>query len=224
MVHLSQKITVVLLIVGTLVSGCESRKQGASDRGTNLEQPAAKESIDALIERLAISQDAAADAPVYTPSVDTPGDDPRVNPYDAAEQLKAYGKEAFPRLLEMFDDDRQSVCFRRMIPCTVGLACFSIIEDEIFLLPDGYSGSFGRTGADGKMHDRPLFFAPKLFEMDTVAQWLAQREDRSLTELRIEALEWLVAEETKIGFQNEADRKDILDPLTRQLEILEGQK
>ena len=52
-----------------------------------------------LIERLAISNEPAADAPVFSPREDTPDTDPRVIAYDAAEKLRAFGKDAFPQLL-----------------------------------------------------------------------------------------------------------------------------
>jgi hypothetical protein len=104
-----------------------------------------------------------------------------------------------------------------MVPCTVGLACFAIIEAQVFPLPSNYAGSFARAGVDGEMHDRPLFSKPGPFNADTVAVWLEARDGKTLTEIQIEAVEWLIAQETKIGFPTDADREKYLYPLERQV-------
>lgn len=179
-----------------------------------------RQHIEALIERLAISQGKATDEPVYTPSIDTPSSDPRVQAYEAAKELTAYGKTAFPQLLAHLDDPRQSVAFRRILPATLGLACYAIIEDEVYPMPEDYRGSFYRTGADGKAYERPLFVKAGLFDRSSVAAWLAAREQKSLLEIQIEALGWLIEEENRIGYPAENDREQFLYPLERQLEQL----
>ena len=179
-------------------------------------QPREKGEMDALVEKLAISQAPASFQPVYTPSRDTPASDPRVVAFEAAEQLKACGKAAFPNLLEHLGDGRQSVAFRRMLPATVGLACFTIIEQLVYGLPADYRGSFYRDGADGQLHDRVLFLKPGMFDQGSAADWLAARERKSLTEIQVEALEWLISQEEHIGFPTEQDREDYLYPLERQ--------
>lgn len=178
--------------------------------------------IEALIEKLAISSEPAIDGPVFTPMEGTPSNDPRVIAYEAAAKLAELGDVAFPQLLAHQHDERQSVAFRRVLRHTVGLACYSIVEDAIYNLPDDYRGSFYREGADGQLHERPRFLAPGVFERDTVEAWLAERQGQSLTELQIEALEWLIEQETRIGFVNEADRHEMLGPLQRQLARLKA--
>jgi hypothetical protein len=178
--------------------------------------------IAALIDQLAIAQEPAVMAPVYTPREDTPATDPRVVAYRAAARLKDYGKAAFPQLLARFGDERQSVCFRRAVPCTVGIACFTIIEMQVIPVPDDYAGSFGRLGADGKYHPRPYSNQPLLFDLATIGAWLQARSDRTLEELQLEGLEWLLAEERKIGFPDEQDRQQIEAPLERKIAQLKS--
>jgi hypothetical protein len=209
--------------------GCKSaespeRKDAESQR--RVTEAADKESvkeIERLIEQLAISDKPAAMAPVYTPSIDTPRTDRRVIAIEAAKKLKTYGKAAFPFLLAHLDDNRQSIACRRIIPQTVGLACLCIIEDQIIALPSDYQGSFMRKGKDGESHPRPVFMKPYLFTSETVAQYLEDRKDKSLEEMQVEALEWLIEQEKKIGFYSEEQENEILGPLRRQLQQIKSE-
>lgn len=176
--------------------------------------------IRMLIEKLAISQGPAGDFPIYTPSEDAPRTDPRVMAHDAAEELHTYGMEAWLHLLENLDDKRQSVAFYRMIPHDVGLACYAIIDFQIDACP-GYRGPMYRTGSDGKSHARPSFETP-LYTPD-LKSWLAARKGKTLHQLQIEAVEWRIAEETRIGFPTQKDRTEYLTPLLERLKELRSQ-
>jgi hypothetical protein len=121
------------------------------------EQQALSVRIPKLIERLAISQEKADDAPIFTPSRDAPRTDPRVIAYDAIRRLQENGATAFPFLVNHLKDHRQSVAMRRVIPHDVGDACYCIITRQLYALPDGYGGSFYRKGRDGKLHERSVF-------------------------------------------------------------------
>jgi hypothetical protein len=180
--------------------------------------------IGGLIELLAISNQAAGNEPILTPSKDTPRDDPRVQAFAAAAELEKKGNSVFPQLLQHLDDKRQSVAFRRVIPHDVGDACFCIIRVQIFPVPRDYKGSFYRSGADGKLHARPLFFEPALFDKATLPKWLEKRKDKSLREMQIEALTWLIDQERKIGFRNEKDKALYLFPLERRLDEIKTGK
>jgi hypothetical protein len=184
------------------------------------DHPAATD-IRALIEKLAISNDKATYDPVYSPSRDTPKTDKRLIAYDAAEQLVAYGVEAFPYLLQSLRDNRQSVPFRRVLPSTVGDACYTLITRQLYALPDAYAGSIYRDGADGKLHGRPVF-DKDLFRDHDLEQWLRQRQGKSLEELQLEALSWVLAEEEKIGVAEPDDETRILQPLRRKVAELKS--
>ena len=218
-----------ILSLGFLLVSCErpTAQSGGTTGPPSIPLPAAEakvadrhREIDELIEKLAISDEPAGDEPVYTPDLETPRTDKRVIAYEAAEKLREYGKAAFAQLLARRHDKRQSVAFRRVIPHTVGLACYCIVEDVIYNLPEDYRGSFYRKGGDGEMHERPRFLAPGIFDEDTVEAWLRVRHDKTLTELQIEALEWLIDKEKNIGFPTERDREKFLLPLERQVSRL----
>jgi hypothetical protein len=203
-----------ILVTTALLVGCSGTRCSSHTTPTAAD-------IEALIEKLAISQAPAAEAPVFTPSRDTPRTDSRVIAYEAAEELKKCGKAAFPHLLEHLDDKRQSVAFRRGIPHDVGDACFCIIREQVFCLPEGYEGSFYRTGADGRLHERPYFLKTALFDRRSVKSWLDARRDKSLEEIQVEALRWLIQQERQIGFPSEQDKQRYLYPLERQLARIE---
>ena len=208
------KTPLFLLISYTILCGCAGSPPEQKNRSTSSD-------IEALIEKLAISEQLAGDFPVYTPSRNTPKTDKRIVAYDAADKIKSYGKLAFPYLLKHLGDKRQSVAFRRVIPHDVADACYCIIRSQVFLLPESYHGSFYRKGADGENHGRPYFLKPALFTPQTIESWLAERRDMTLSEMQIEALQWLIEKEKEIGFQNKEDKKKFLYPLERQLKKVE---
>ena len=203
---------------------------GHADNPKNDDQskaPAAKPSpheaeTRELIDKLAISPKEATKEPVLTPSKNTPATDKRVIAFAAAKRLRAFGAEAFPYLLEALDDKRQSVGFRRVLPSTVGDACFCVIEDQLYALPDNYRGSFYRQGKDGAQHERPVFLK-ELFSPGTIREWLEERPGRSLEQLQLEALGWVLNEEEKIGAATPDDQRKFLRPLRTKYAELKKQ-
>lgn len=183
---------------------------------------ASAEEIEALIEQLAIAQEPAGDAPILTPRRDAPKTDPRMIAMEAGRKLGDYGQAAFPYLLKHLDDNRQSVAFRRVLPSTVGDACFCIMRGQLIPLPSDYEMSIMREGADGQLHERPLYAGRDIFDPGTIAAWLEARRYGSLEEMQVETLQWVIDEEKKIGFRNEKDKQDYLHPLERQLDRVQA--
>lgn len=175
--------------------------------------------IDALIERLAISNEPAAEEPVYTPSRDTPKSDRRMVAYGAAEELRKLGYAAFPQLIAKLDDRRQSGAFGRWRRHDVGMACYSILMWQVYSLPDDASASFYRTGADGKPHSRPVHL-DQIWEKEGLGPWLEARKKQPLIEIQLEALSWVLDREREIGAQDEEAKKEHIAPLERGLEKL----
>jgi len=206
---------VAILFLTLLIAGCTGETNSLVTDKIEAETEA---KVVALINKLAISDKPAANSPVFAPDPDTPRTDKRIIAYNAASDLKKFGKKAFPLLLVHLEDNRQSVAFRRSIPHDVGLACFCIIEDQILNLPSDYRGSFYRKGKDGKSHPRPCFLEPGPFTSANVNQYLSKRKHMSLEEMQIEALQWLIKKEEAIGFQNEKDKSMFLEPLKRQVQ------
>ena len=170
------------------------------------------EVIENLVEELAISSGPTGDA-----------DGRRARAFAAAEELHAMGKHAFPHLLEHLDDKRESVEFQRLNRQQyVGEACYCIIAYQILDVPDGYPIPFLRTGADGQRHHRPYAVEQDLFDSSTITAWLKQRESEPLAALQVEALEWLLEEENKIGYPDNRSKATFHDPLLRHLESIKA--
>jgi hypothetical protein len=54
------------------------------------------------------------------------------------------------------------------------------------------------------------------------AKWWEARKNRTLRELQVEAYEWTIGEEEKLGFKDAQQRKEILTPLMERLAELRG--
>jgi hypothetical protein len=185
-----------------------------------------EQKVRALIEELAISQHAAAPRPfeAYNDSGElerTSGAryTERVRPvYAAASEIERLGFAAFPYLMEHFEDARQSVAFRRVMPSTVGDACRCIIMRQVYALPEGYSqtASLFRKGADGELHEQPVW-SRQIYEGVGVRQWLTDRKGRTLQDMQIEALEWVLEIQKSIGTRTKSERDEYIAPLETQL-------
>jgi hypothetical protein len=171
--------------------------------------------IRTLINQLAISDKAAADEPILSPPGDAPASDPRMKAIAAHRRLIEIGPAAFPQLIASLEDGRQSVGFRRVLPSTVGQACYSVISSQLYALPPGYRGSFYRRGKDGEDHGRPVFLEHP-FTRNSIKQWLADREGKSLSALQLEVLTWVLEKEEKIGAATPEDERRFLEPLRRK--------
>ena len=170
------------------------------------------EVIENLIDELAISSDPTDDV-----------GDRRARAYAVVEELSALGKLAFPHLLEHLDDNRESVELQRLNRRQyVGEACYCIIAYQILDIPPNYAFPIFRTGADGKSHARPFAVEQDLFDSSTITAWLKQRESEPLAALQVEALEWLLEQEDKIGYPDYKSKATFHDPLIRHLESIKA--
>jgi hypothetical protein len=191
-----------------VISSCSSKASSEGDV------------IEGLIQQLAISSDAARMEPVPTPSIHTPRTDKRVRAYESADKIKQYGKKAFPFLLRHLNDGRQSVAFRSVLPSTVGDACYSLLSQMIFAIPEDCIRGREREGPEGKVVERPYFSGYCPFDTTSLEKWLKDRDQMSLEEIQLEALKWLISEEEKLGFPSDEYRKDIILPLQRRVDAL----
>ncbi len=144
--------------------------------------------------------------------------------FDAIAELQRRGKNAIEALLDHLEDDRESVTMFRVTRSSVGDVCFYTLSDMVAPTPDDYTHSWGRTGVDGKNHERPHHLRRTVFSRDKVRAWFEERDDHSLIDLQIEGLEWWIDAESKIGFATEDARRGILGPLKRELSRLKAQK
>ena len=211
--HTTRKVLSLLSVLFVLGCGDPHDIRPSVEVDSRPSAEVTEEVIENLIDDLAISSDPTDDV-----------GDRRARAYAAAEALHALGKQAFPHLLEHLDDNRESVEFQRLNRRQyVGEACYCIIAYQILDVPPDFAMSIFRTGADGKSHERPYSSAEQdLFDSSTIAAWLKQREAEPLVALQVEALEWLLEEENKIGYPDSKSKSEIHDPLARHLESMKA--
>jgi len=129
------------------------------------------------------------------------------------------GMAAYSVLLEHLDDDRYS--YTTLISSygniNVGQACLYIISKQVELIDTYYPD---RKGKDGLLHHQPTYFQ-KYYEwpidVKRVKRWWDERSIRSLNEIQIEILQWIINEEIKIGYESEEDKEIYLKPLQNKL-------
>ncbi len=142
----------------------------------------------------------------------------------ARKELLDLKKAAFPILIEHLKDKEYS----RSIPTaiirsqSVGEVCFTIVEEQVDLAGTRYKS---RKGADGKEYRHQGYFSQYCqgawYSQDGLRNWWKEHESRSLKDMQIEALEWAIERERKIGFPGAKDRATYLKPLVEQLMELE---
>lgn len=200
-----RQVSVMLSVLFFL--GCSGNHHVPFRDDSDSRQPT-KEHINRLIDDLAISS-----------STDYEAD--RARAFEAVEKLTALGKQGFPYLLDHLNDSRESVELQRLNRRqNVGEACYYIIVLQIFNIPPGYAIPLIRKGADGELHDRPFSAEQGLFDQSTISTWLENRKVDPLVALQVEALEWLLEQENKIGYPDPTSEELFQAPLLLRLESL----
>jgi hypothetical protein len=121
----------------------------------------------------------------------------------ASSQLKAAGKAAWPQLFAHLQDRRESTPSADVIgPHDVGQKCYYILRGQIMDFPQGYP--YSKLLASHSISFRP-----------TIDDWLKQRQDRSMDEIRYEVLGTLLDMES---YANEREAVDLLSPHLEKIE------
>jgi len=137
-------------------------------------------------------------------------------------KLVSLGKAAFPALIEHMNDAGYSLSVETSVVrgLSVGEVCFLIIEHQVDPSPMRYKL---RDGADGNSHSYKGYFSQyfrKSMDREGMRRWWEKHQKLTLREMRIEAYEWRIAHELKIGFPDASHREEILQPLMKELECL----
>jgi hypothetical protein len=116
----------------------------------------------------------------------------------AVSELKVLGPQAFPFLIERWDDERYCLTISEGINgyCrnqTVGKTCKMIIFDQI--QPFGMTQGINDTGL--KYVRRPGYPSHFLSTKTDAKKWCEEHKGKSLAEIQLEALDWVIAEESK---------------------------
>ncbi len=118
----------------------------------------------------------------------------------AHQALRKLGPKAFHRLFNHFDDKR--FCLNgdgveAQINKTVDQVCIHLVDSHL----EPYSALGGPGSRFSQRSPRPPnYFAHfKLGEPKTAHEWWETRKEKSLKELQIEVLEWVISEEEKLA-------------------------
>ena len=176
----------------------------ATYSGTEPPQETSENEIRALLDQL-VSQN---------PMPITAKEDPRVEPdyrlpdnYDRGKQkvvraarvkLKQIGPVAFPYLVERWSDNRYCMtmsvgingyCFN----ATVGDVCRDIVYDQLQTY-----GTWPRTEDDPRgKPKRPGYPSAHLATPEAAKKWLKENKGKTLYELQLMVIDWVINEETK---------------------------
>lgn len=199
-----------------LITACSVRRAPSPRSEVSPAAPKWKEMTDEqLIDAMLIQESAPTDNSATVASEKDPiGDD-----FRAFDELIRRGRLAFPTLLKHLNDQRPSGVPLRAVtsPDSISYACFRILKCQILPFPAGYSRSLFRRGTDDRLHPRPGMDDHNPFNRENIGEWLAAREHRSITEIQIEGVQWLIAEEKKIGFHDSSESDLVLKPLEEEL-------
>lgn len=193
---------------------------GAARGGTGLE-PQLPDDISGLIETLASPNKPPRlrgdDDPVYPLGFERAAQE-RV--FAAKQKLAEKGVAAFPKIIKHLRDARYSdtVAYAEYVNLTVGRVCEQIIAQQV--LPKNVWRYKTRRGKDGQWHRPPNYLEAE----GGVEKWWSVRSTKSLREMRIEALQWTIEQEQKIGFPAPNDQKMFLEPLQSDLRELQSQQ
>ena len=140
----------------------------------------------------------------------------------AYQALRKVGPKAFQRLFKHFDDKR--FCMNgdggeTQVNKTVGQVCIHLIDSQI----EPYSARGGPGSRFSQRSSRPpnYFSHFKLEDPKNAHEWWETRKDKSLKELQIEVLEWVMKEEEKLVEKyTDKDR----DSMRKKLEDLRMQE
>ncbi len=137
----------------------------------------------------------------------------------AVVDLKGLGIRAFPFLIDRWDDDRYCLTISEGLNgyCrnqTVGKTCKMIIFDQI----QPYGNWQGIADPAGlKLAWRPSypneFFASK----QDAKKWYEKHKDKSLVEIQLEVLDWVIAEEAKNSEQYPEKEREFLQKTRKDL-------
>ena len=179
----------------------------------------ANEDVDSLVEQLAsANQPPAVDEPLFNLGefFNNPGGwdlkaQKRVS--DAYYKLRAMGKEAFPYLINHFDDDRYSHhrSWSTFYPVSVGEACKLLIHEQVDIRGIMYKA---RESPNGNVIGYEFDEYVRSHFGSYAAWWRANR-NRSLREMRVATVEWRIEKEKAYGFISDEQTDSILSELER---------
>jgi hypothetical protein len=196
------------------------------DDSKKLKTPPTEKQIKALIDQLVSPNPKPRINKMRAPSIDLPpGFDRKKQDkvHLARSKLVKLGPLAFPYLIESQNDERYSLTTCDDLSGwfnneSVGYVCRTIIFGQ--LQPYGY---WPEVGGDprGKPH-RPSYPGHFLKSQEAEKAWWEKNKEKTLCQMQLEALSWVIAEEAKRPGDFTDEEKQYLQKLRKKL--VEGGK
>jgi hypothetical protein len=181
------------------------------------DRPPSDEEINSLIQQLA--------SPNQPPKIGVSARYPADYDHDAQKRVRSAwtrlhkcGPQSFPYLFDHFDDKRYSFTAdagSEDYNWSVGKACFDIVRCHLQPLGTFSLSSGDRHGGGGR--PRPnYFYRQNLQRAAEAKRWWESRKQKSLCDLQIEVLDWVITEEAKTPKEySDEERTYLLDLLTK---------
>lgn len=203
------------LVVGILLS------QWLPACGQQLKAAPTEKEIKALIEQLVSPNPKPIVNKRGVPSIDLPpGFDRKKQErvHLARSKLVELGPLAFPVLVESEKDERYSLTTCNDLSGwynneSVGHVCRTIILDQ--LQPYGYWQDVG-DDPRGKPH-RPSYPGQFLNSQEAAKAWWEKHKEKTLYQMQLEALDWIIAEEAKRPRDFTDNEKQALQKIRKKL-------
>jgi hypothetical protein len=133
-------------------------------------------------------------------------------------RLRYAGPAAFPALIRRWGDERYALTGSHGLSGyhhnhSVGWACEAAMFDQL----QPYS-TWPRTDGDPRgKPKRPSYPAKFLSTAEAALKWCEARRDKSLYEMQLEVLDWVIAEEAKMPQDYTAEERAELQEIRREL-------
>lgn len=183
--------------------------------------PPTEREIKALIDQLASPNPKPIVNKMRAPSIDLPPGFDRKKQYKvhlARSKLAELGPPAFPFLIDSWKDDRYSLTTCNGLSGwyyneSVGRVCQAIIFDR--LQPYSYWQAGG--GDPRERARRPSYPGHFIGSQGAAKAWWGKNKERSLHQMQLEALNWIIAEEAKHPGDFIDKEKQCLQKLRKEL-------
>jgi hypothetical protein len=126
------------------------------------------------------------------------------------DQILEIGPAAFPHLIERFHDERYSITTESGLSgvpynWSVGKVCKEVVQAQV-----QPCDIWCKCGEDPRGYPRrPNFFHEAFGSKEAAAAWWEKNQAKSLQQIQLEALDWMIAEEAK--YQPEVGRRGYPD-------------
>jgi hypothetical protein len=141
--------------------------------------------------------------------------------YDARLKIYQLGTKAFPYLLAHIDDERYSFVGDSGPTdqtWTVGKHSRDIVRSQVEAYSNWWSFSAGAEDEDPRSRERrPSYCAQFFKDKKTAAAWWEKHQSKTLYEIQVEALQWVIAEEASKPNDFSNEEKKYLDSKLKEL-------